>query len=84
MKETQPQQSQTDLTVFSKSLFSDNPEFDLKKNSNIEKHFEPISNGFYGFSFKVTDLFSKKISEVERELNTEDIDYEDLTNQKLL
>jgi hypothetical protein len=46
---------------------------------------------FYGFFFRVEDLFSEKVNDIEKKLdkvmyekNTIDIPYEDLTNQKFI
>lgn len=46
---------------------------------------------FYGFFFRVEDLFSSKVNDIEKKLdkleydiNTIDIEHEDITNQKLI
>lgn len=71
---------QLDLTKFAKSIFEGNDEFNLLKNPNLEKHFEPIPNSFYGFAIDM-NVFKQGI---ETPVITIDIPYEDLTDQKLI
>lgn len=82
MPNNQPEQSQLDLTNFAKSVFEGNDEYNLLKNPNDEKHFEPVNNGFYGFSIDLSDVCWRNAKTKEPIEDVIDIDYEDLTNQK--
>jgi|GEM_PF-5974475 hypothetical protein len=84
MPQIQPEQSNLDLTNFVKDLkISDNP-FGFKDAVESDTYFVPIPNNFYGFHIDVKDLFSDMASNMQNEINTVDIDYEDLSNQKLI
>ena len=87
MPENQPEIVSLDLTKFAKDFFSENNEFDLKKEVDTQKHFEPIPNGFYGFSIDLKDVFEGWAIDHRFMVNDPDIidiTYEDLTDQKLL
>lgn len=84
MDKSQSNLSTLDLTQFVKDLkLNDNP-FGFKDAVESDTYFTPVPNGFYGFSIDVKDLFSPVCEKMDRELNTIDIDFEDLTNQKLI
>lgn len=83
MENSQLETSSLDLTQFVKDLKIEKGIRPLQSLTS-EKYFEPIPNNFYGFSIEVKDLFSPVVNKMERELNTIDIEYEDLTNQKLI
>jgi hypothetical protein len=80
----QPEIVSLDLTKFAADFFSENNEYNLKKEVDNQKHFEPIPNNFYGFDINVKDLFSDIASNMQTEVNTIDIEFEDLSNQKLI
>lgn len=81
MLPTQPEQSTLDLTNFVKDLKIERGVRPLIDNHR-EKHFEPIPNGFYGFSIDLSDMCWRHDGVPVEE--TIDIPYEDLTNQKLI
>lgn len=76
MSSNQPEIASLDLTNFVKDLkINDNP-FGFKDAVESDTYFVPVPNNFYGFHIDLEDLFSP--------IKTEDIDYEDLTNQKFI
>lgn len=78
--QSQSETAQLNLTKFAKSIFEGNDEFNLLKNPNEAKHFEPIPNSFYGFAIDM-NAFKQGI---EIPVRTIDIPYEDLTDQKFI
>lgn len=86
MNENQSEPQSLDLTKFARSIFEGNYEYDLLKNPNEEKHFEPIPNQFYGFCIPVDPFgFNGVMSdEIRFEINpTIDVDFEDVTHKRL-
>ncbi len=69
-----------DLSAVLKEARENKTIFDLNKNPNEESFFEPIPNGFYGFSIDILAPANVFPNPVE----TIDVDYIDITNQKLL
>lgn len=64
-----------ELSKFAKSIFEGNDEYNLLKNPNEEKYFDPIPNEFYGFCIPIPDsIFAPA------HILTIDIDHEDITD----